>query len=371
MIPVVAHVFGVGATRFASDVRIANPSTSAVTATLIFTRSGEDGRTSFSAIDAMLAPRQTLAFDDVVDSAFHTVGSGSLEVLGDVVVMSRTYAETAAGTLGQQVPPADESTAIGETPLVLASLPDTRSRYNIGITEIGGAAGVVRVGTRHYELQPFSHLQFPADNRFYEVSVTGGDARVVAYVSQVNELGDAMFIPGEHRRPERAVRIAPAISNGGWRTDLWFREGQSAIVFPDALRQYAGVDFGALTVVTKPNELAATRVRHGRTDQFVPLVDPAGASEQHLVFIESIAPYRTNIGVVTETFALAEVIVYDAAGREVQRTFLSTFNGIAQTVVAPGIASGRAVVRFLVGTGRAYASLVDDRTGDATYVQAK
>jgi hypothetical protein len=53
---------------------------------------------------------------------------------------------------------------------------------------------------------------------------------------------------------------------------------------------------------------------------------------------------------------------------EVVRSTLSTDGGVAQFQVTQRIVNGRATVRFLGGTGRAYASLVDNRTGDATYV---
>ncbi|HEU4887185.1 MAG TPA: proprotein convertase P-domain-containing protein, partial [Thermoanaerobaculia bacterium] len=371
MIPVVAHLFGVNATKFASDVRVANPSAEPVTATLILTRSGEDGRTSFAAMNAVIEPGRTIAFDDVVDSAFHTVGSGSLEVLGDVTVMSRTYAESAAGTLGQQVSPVRDATALGEAPLGLGPLPEQRTRYNIGVTEIAGASGAVMIGTRRIELLPFSHMQFAADSSFAEVQVIEGEARIAAYVSQVNEIGDAMFIPAETLRSESLVRIAPAISNAGWRTDLWFRDHITAFVVPDALRLPFGLTFGTLGVRTRPNEVAGTRIHHRGTDQFVPLVDRTGALEQHLLFIETRPPYRTNVGIFSDDEALAEVIVHDSAGVEVLRAFLPTFNGIAQLAVRTPVVSGRAVVRFLSGTGHAYASLVDNRTGDATYVPGR
>jgi hypothetical protein len=55
----------------------------------------------------------------------------------------------------------------------------------------------------------------------------------------------------------------------------------------------------------------------------------------------------------------------------VQRATLQTVTGVAQLPVLPRIASGRAVVRFLGEPGRAYASLIDNRTGDATYIEAK
>ena len=73
--------------------------------------------------------------------------------------------------------------------------------------------------------------------------------------------------------------------------------------------------------------------------------------------------------------ASAVVIVYDAAGVEVQREVLRTAGLVAQMPVLPRIVNGRAVVRFLdgldLGPGYGYASLVDNRTGDATYVQER
>jgi len=374
MIPVVAHVFGVGATPFASDVRIANPSTTSVTATLIFTRSTEDGLVSFSALDAELGPGQTIAFDDVVASAFHTFGSGTLEVLGDVVLMSRTYAITETGTLGQQVPPVRDSTVLGEAPLAIAPLPEEGSRYNIGIAEIAGESGVVMVGERTVAILPFSHVQFPGDDRFLEIKVVSGAARVAAYVSQVNEHDDAMFVPAEHLPGTTRDIVAPAISTERWRSDLWFRTADGIRVFPDVLRTVIGRGpVAQLYMRTEPNELAGTRIDGGTTDQFVPLLGAPPAGEQHLVFIESAAPYRTNIGIVAYSSleTTAEVRIYDAAGADVQRAILQTVNGVAQMPVLPRIASGRAVVRFLGERGHAYASLVDNRTGDATYVQAK
>lgn len=370
-IPVVAHVLGVNGTRFVSDVRIANPGPSPLTATMVFTRSGENGRTSFAAMDVAIAEGRTIAFDDIVASAFHTVGSGSLEVLGEVTVMSRTYAETAAGTLGQQVPPLRDSTALGERSLGLASLPEVGTRYNIGVTEVGGAGGVVMAGERRVELQPFSHVQFAADSSFAEVRVIEGAARVVAYVSQVNESGDAMFIPGQPLQAVRTFRIAPAISAGPWRSDAWLRSPRTILTFPDVLRTHTGLTYGVLELRPAAFELAGTRIRNGGTDQYVPPAEVAGPPEQQLVFIETMPPYRTNVGIFAAEEATAEVVVRDAAGTEVQRAILATADGIAQVAVLPRVAGGSATVRFLSGTGHAYASLVDNRTGDATYVPAR
>jgi len=110
-------------------------------------------------------------------------------------------------------------------------------------------------------------------------------------------------------------------------------------------------------------------VRTDGMSQFIPFLTPAGPADQELVFVESDGAYRTNIGIVSAGDAVAVVIVHDAAGAEVQRTTLFTSGGgVAQTAVLPRVVSGRASVHFVTGSGRAYASLIDNGTGDATYV---
>jgi subtilisin-like proprotein convertase family protein len=393
MIPVVAHLFGANATRFASDLRIANVTTTAQNATLIFTRSGADGTFDFAAIHVVVAPGQTLAFDDVVESAFHTAGSGSLEILGEVIVMSRTYALTARGTFAQQIAPHEHTTALGETPLALNPLDAPNTRTNFGLTEIAGESGVVLIGDRRIELAPFAHVQFPGDARLAEVQVVSGLARVVAYVSQVNnESGDAMYVPAMSLVSASRVLIAPVITSDTWQSDLWIRaRGAGGVAkieaigaqmpstsitltgydaYADVLARlfHRTITTAALRVTLPPNTVAATRVRNGNVSQFIPLLDLESAPEQHLPYVENAAPYRTNIGIVSENEAIAEVIVYDASGNEVQRTSLGTLGGVAQTPVTARVLNGRAVVRFTRGRGRAYASVIDTRTGDATFV---
>jgi subtilisin-like proprotein convertase family protein len=371
MIPVVTHLFGANATPFVSDVRIANVQPAAQTATLIFTRSGTDGTRDFSAVDVALAAGQTIAFDDVVDSAFHTTGSGSLEILGEVLVMSRTYAITGAGTLGQQVPPHRDSAALNTTPVALNPFPTGNTRYNAGITEIAGHSGVVTVGERRIEIAPFSHIQFPATDAMESVSVVSGEARVVAYTSQIdNETEDAMYVPADRLTRSTPTRIAPGIRLGPWTSDLWVRGTSIYEILEDVLAP--NNNLAALVLTLPPNTAAGTRIRNGGVSQYVPMLDlETSPATQQLVFIETAPPYRTNIGIVSERPALAEVIVYDASGAEVLRTTLGVNSGVAQTAVTPRVVHGRAVVRFLVGRGRAYASLVDGRTMDATFVHGQ
>lgn len=395
MIPVVTRVYGVGMTQFASDVRIANPSGERREAMMIFTPSGADGTVEFAALRVSLEPGQTVGFDDVVASAFATSGSGSLEILGDVVAMSRTYALRGGGTMGQQVPPVSETTASLRPPLFVFPMPGEGLRTNIGFVETSGKAVSVRTGgsgSARTLVPPFGHVQYPW--RFESRLDVFGEGTLAAYVSQVDEVsGDAMFVPASNPDAEREG-IAPAIRAGGvggseWRSDLWISLlppgspieveaiGETTVatsvpedgVFEDVLLTLFDRQAGllALRMTLAPYSFAGTRVRNGRMSQYIPFEDPDAPAEQQLLFIENSAEYRTNIGIASD-FVEAEVIVYDAAGRVVQQAFLGTPGGVSQLAVTAPVTHGRAVVRVLAGRGRAFASLVDNRTGDATYI---
>lgn len=374
MIPVVAHLSGARDEQFTSDVRLANPTDFVRDVTLIFTPSTHDGTVSFSAVKVTLAPRQTIAFDDVVASLFRTVGSGSLEVLGDVEVASRTD--------GQQVPADLEPANERGQPLVIAVLPaPRRQRFNLGITEVGGGSGFVN-GQR---IEPFSHVQMPVTREgFGELRVTG-TACVIAYVSAVDESsGDAWFIPGELRSGRTRDLVAPAILSPRWRSEMWLygddqyasleMAGRTTTSFAGGLNYIAAVPrlfgfdeiFAAVRVQAPSGTHAQTRVVTDGRSQGIPFREVTDQREHHLPWIENTAAYRTNIGIVSDAAAVAEVVVYDSAGNELQREIIATTNGVAQIPVRLRVATGRALVRILSGRAWAYASVIDTATGDAT-----
>jgi subtilisin-like proprotein convertase family protein len=398
MIPVVAHRFGDNDTFFASDVRIANPSSTQKTATLIFTRDGEDGRVNFSAVNVVLAPGETAAYDDVVDRVFHTSGSGSLEILGDVLAMSRTYVPLpSGGTVGQTIPPyADVITTSG----VSTIFPIDGDRWRIGFTDVGGTGATVSFAANlelmHVDVPPFSHLQLPAlYQSTYTFSVNPG-ARVVAYITEIdNTTGDAMFIPAAVLPASTVTRIAPAVDTTGvngnsWRTDVWVPATPSVpISFVDALqgdvvaktflpltfneaalpRNFRRSNtFGVLVADIPRSGIAATRIVNGGTSEYVPFLDPQGAGEQQLLFIESTDAFRTNIGFVANERAVAEVTLFDSTGRLIDDRLLETPRGLAQMAVTGRVVNGRATLHFRVGTGRAYASMIDNATGDSALI---
>jgi hypothetical protein len=399
MIPVVAHLFGIGSAAWRSDLTVANVTATPQLATLIFTRSGEDGTTDFSAFDVPLAPGQTAFFEDLVAAGFFTAGSGSLEVLGDVLVSSRLYTTLPnGGKVGQEVPaslPSIEAPSIAW--LHAVGLADRRAtRWNAGITETSGVRTRVRIGPTletgtEITLEPFSHVQVSASETVYARLIEGG--RITLYLSQVDpETGDAMFLPADVFPAHATSAVVPAIrapgANGSfWTTDLWVEatvpwdlvsftyHGVLRIPYSGDHLDYlqtivAGPTAGALTIVDHlPDSYLGARITHGAMNQFIRPMAVGERREEHLIGVENGGSLRTNIGIVSDAEATAEVLVFDAAGNEVERHLLATAFGLAQTAVARPVTGGRALVRVLSGRARAWASVIDDRSGDAAFVE--
>jgi hypothetical protein len=117
---------------------------------------------------------------------------------------------------------------------------------------------------------------------------------------------------------------------------------------------------------------ASARIVGGTTSQLVPPRALDDRRVQHLIGIDNDAAHRANAGIVTDGFAIAELLVYDAAGNEVESHLLVTDFGLAQIGVGANITGGRAEVRHLAGDRiRAYGSVIDRRSGDAAFVDGQ
>ena len=385
MIPVVAHLYGIDGLH-SSDVRIASAGP-AQNVTLIFTRSTKNGLTAFLATRVFVDEGQTLVLDDIVDRTFHTAGSGTLEVLGDVFVMSRMSLLGTNGSLGQDVPPVADTAARGAS-LIVAPFEEPGARYNLGVVETSGARGIVSVAGRELSIEPFSHVQIPVGAGLQVLRVIEGDAVIGGYLSQLRG-GDAMFIPAQ--RPVAQTGVAPVITGQGsappeWRSDFWAAgearfplevtiTGAGTVMvetnlsFEDAIARFfhRTVTFGSMGVRTFGAVFVGTRIAHGETMQFVPFSQATGGI-QTVLFVENGAESRTNLGIVSMEPVQAEITVYDASGTELERHSLATAGGFVQVPVANEVIGGRAVFRF-TGPGAAYGSLIDRRSGDATFLR--
>jgi subtilisin-like proprotein convertase family protein len=442
-IPVTGHLDGAFRTRFVSDVRIANVGTTIARYSLFFTPSGADGATRFSVVRLEAPPGETVALDDVTATLFRESGTGTLEVRGDTAnlfVTSRIYNDTPDGTYGQFVRAAvagSPSTGPDPQPAlhILQLSNGTAFRSNLGITEVGGAAGRVSIrlldtlgnviGTEVVEIGAWSHVQVPllggaggtvSENFRAEVSVVGGNARVIAYGSVVdNGSGDAIFVPGwtfdwqvlPYNVPfvVPAVIRAPGVNGTSWRSDLRVMNrstlaGQrvaltfipasgtgartveitipagGTAVLDDVLRTLFSIDDGRgsieITTVggsdTRSGLAVTSRTwTQGTTGSFGQFI-PAGSAleaisvndpQSSLVHVDSNSRFRCNVG-LTEIDGVATTVrvrLVDAAGTEKFSTAMPVPpRGNVQfnlaAAGAPAISNARLTFEVIEGEGR-------------------
>jgi hypothetical protein len=260
-----------------------------------------------------------------------------------------------------------------------------------------------------------------------EVSVTGGGA-VLAYGSVVdNRTGDAIFVPtlkasgGTASRAPQIAAIAhtPGAYGTHWQSDIWLyntwdttevkmtlyyyapsgrfsttvtlaphehREIQDIVVklFPEA-----GEGAGELLFIGAEQILASSRTYNvsstGTYGQFVP-AKPGGQMlsrgiEGSLLQLKCGANYRTNVGFSEygddDVSILVEIHDWSGASLgsqvfPVQPRQNLQINDIFQTMNVPCAEKG-AYLRMSITEGRtvyAYASVVDNRTGDAIFIPA-
>jgi photosystem II stability/assembly factor-like uncharacterized protein len=165
-LPAVAHVQGVGNSFFKSDVKIWNASTEGfanVTARFPCFE-GDCGERVFT-----VAPRQMLAWDDVVTSLFHSISAGgAMEFVSDlpIVITSRLYTPTLIeSTYGMFVPgfpPEASSPAVVLNGLSHPTDFSTGSRVNVGVFNQADVAQVVT-----YRLFDGSGNQIGQASRFF------------------------------------------------------------------------------------------------------------------------------------------------------------------------------------------------------------
>jgi hypothetical protein len=340
-------------------------------------------------------------------------------------VTSRTFTrDVDGGTFGQFVPAATDAHATGRSEgiLYLHHLDVSNDfRSNIGFAEIAGLEGVVQavfsdVATGdafaiQLPMKPFGHIQVPVPRRgtwLVSIAVTQGAARIVGYGSVVdNRSGDAVFMTAQ-AFPESRQVFAPAISSGGaagtdWRTDVLLMSiigsrpsfemqfidsatgaEPTAVIEPrepgrqeltDIVRTTFGSRgaIGTLFIPILPAGLLATsRVwtpsGSGSVGQFVPFLEASGGTVD-LLHIERSPGARTNVGIIAEGDAEVVVRVFDASGDLLEeRSFTLESRRLVQFPVSVAVVNGRVSVIPRSGRVVAYASVVDNISGDAIFV---
>lgn len=261
LVPGAAHVRGFQGTLWRSDMWIHNPNTSAAQVTVRFLRADTDNggvATAPPLATATVPARGTVRLADVLGAVGGDV-TGALWVeppaglARSLVVTSRTYNQTPAGTLGQFVPAMSDP----ETPvngLVLTGLQhNAASRTNVGLVNASATAtaGVLlhvmdgtgaEVGTYTAGLHPYGMTQvdklvekldpplesldrFTVLIDFLDTQGHATSLPVRAYASVVdNVTGDpTMLVPGAD---PVAHQLLPGVAhikgsnNSLWRTDV-------------------------------------------------------------------------------------------------------------------------------------------------------
>jgi hypothetical protein len=286
-------------------------------------------------------------------------------------------------------------------------------------------------GPRSWRLEPFSHLQArvrtvsPSDNLYAEIRVAEGTGRAVAYGSRVdNASQDAVFIPAA-RPPRAAAQMVPVVASdrgqGGtrWRSDLRlanlgpvpaelrleFRPGAGgsgdlAIVelkvangeveaIHDVVEDLFGLSdtAGSLRVVDPGGGgriLVSSRTANwtdgGSYGQFVPAVTLGHTTSATVIGVDTTQDRRANLGLceVSGEAVTVGVRMYDSLGRSLGRPSsvdlapyqMYQINGVFDRLAATPGANARVTLVREDGEGAfvAYASVVDNHTGDAIYI---
>ena len=394
-IAAVAHTAGENGTRWITDAHLFNRGDKAAKVTAVY---GPDAG-GFAAVKLVVAPKQVVALNDIVGSAMQSAGSlGSLEFQGDVadvVITSRTYTQDSRGTFGQFIPGANTAEAIGgATHAAVTHLRnDADFRSNIGFAEVAGESGTVRVLGQDVPVAAFEHRQMPAPGAgdlVADFSVVSGNARILPYGSMVdNKSGDAIYVPARVPPATARTEYAPAISAAGalgthWSTEVVVTQTFTAHFlgatasgasrrFPNILTELFARDnvLGLLALDLPAGAIATARISTpsdgGSYGQFVPFTSSVHGGD--LIQIEVSDDFRTNLGAANTGIApvVARFTAFDAAGGE-----LGTTERVLQPfeLVQFPLTVSAARVR-VEGDVLAYASTVDNRSGDAIFVPAQ
>ncbi|MEX1310825.1 MAG: hypothetical protein AB1Z65_10430 [Candidatus Sulfomarinibacteraceae bacterium] len=229
VIPAVASASGAHGTHWTSAVSLTNLTTTDRTIEVIYTPRGVDGLSTYQEAELSLPASAQLSWSDVMDELFSATGAGALEFRGhQLAVTSRTSTPGAAeGSYGQGIPPLQPEQVLRLGAVDSATMGGVEEgevfRTNLGLCEIWGESATVRItvfdatmselGFQDTRLRPYENIQInqvaktvagaaTLSDGIVEVTVTGGNGRIGAYLSVVdNATGDPTFIAIARQTP--------------------------------------------------------------------------------------------------------------------------------------------------------------------------
>jgi uncharacterized repeat protein (TIGR01451 family) len=482
IIPSVGHLDGINS-HWQSDIRVANTASQSIHYQLTFTP--DDATKGVKQTIISVDAGATTALDDIIKT-WYGIGSlgetangvleirpldnpakggpanDDLSVSFTTTASSRTYnvaSNSVGGTLGQFIPAVPFNNFVGRaldqahaaTVLGLQQIAQNDAfRTNVGVVEAAGQPASVLISAFDssgkklldfpLDLAPNQQVQlnsFLAQNKItlsdgrLEVKVTGGDGKITAYASVVdNKSGDPLLVSGVpigQNAFDHFVLPGVADLNTGvaaWRTDMrifnptptaqfvtlsFYPQNSSAqpqitsmSINPGEVRKldntmsslFGLTNIGGAVHVTTNS--ATPLVITGRTynvasdgstfGQFIPAVtsaDAVGKSDRPLqvLQVEDSVRYRTNLGIaeVTGKPATVEVQVFLPDSKFAPSTQIPVpANGFVQLPVIQSMGltnvyNARISLRVVDGDGKvsAYGSVIDQTTQDPTYVPAQ
>jgi hypothetical protein len=214
-----------GVANWQSDLRIFNPTSGPITATLNYYPEGAPN--SPVSRQVTINGGQVLAMNNVLESTFGvTNGKGAVHVdtanESALVVTARTYDQRPSGTYGQFIPAVTSTDAAGpgDRPLqVLQVEHSDRYRSNLGLTEVSGQPVTVEIAAiipgrstapiitetlaanEYKQLNGVLAARMGVTNAYnvrLVVRVVGGSGRVASYISTIDNLTqDPTYVPAQ------------------------------------------------------------------------------------------------------------------------------------------------------------------------------
>ena len=214
-----------GFASWRSDIRLFNPGTAPVTATLAYyPQPGNNGAES-GAQQITIDAGQVKAIDNSLQTLYALQNSGGSMLVttassSKLIVTARTYNQTSAGTYGQFIPAVTPAGSVGladNRVLQLLQLESSdRMRTNVGFVETSGSPVTIEVSAIPVDSKIAAKTQIPlAANQFYQiplssfglgtvyngrvtVKVLSGTGRVTAYASVIDmTTQDPTYVPSQ------------------------------------------------------------------------------------------------------------------------------------------------------------------------------
>ena len=344
------HLTGALGRQYVSDLWLYSPAGGTVS--LLFTPSGADGTTTFAAMPVSICAQCVVRLDDVV-AQLGTTGLGQLELTSAAtfIATSRTYYRDANGTHGDRIAALDVSVA-GTSAVVARNY---GAYWNLGFANVTGSSGVVRVNGIDHPIAPYSHVQFGDSTNVGDFQVVSGGIGIIGYGSVIEN--DDFAVYKAQPRATKPEPILPFGTVGSWIGHMWAVDANNQIVVPPIVGTIvylpAAPTGGAIFV----------RVEHQGESESISQLDGSGTE---LIGLEVSDQFRMNTGTLYAgdvAFVPLSFVFWDAAGNR-----LADVSAYAGQMLPVG---DRRVARITAARGGGFASVIDNRSGDATFIPSQ